>query len=185
MSGDTLTTITVNYRWRSLIAAATEFYYRDYFQTEDELDNQDAFSAFLEDLYTAESLGSSMAYTIQGVDIGTNRTTSATSFGQLTGSSFLFTPSKANFIVRCSNIILSNSGSFNTIAQIRFNALAGAVSANAIMNGTTARTLAASAKFESVSVGVEHSLELYWRVSGGTGTANASSFLLFEIEEYD
>jgi hypothetical protein len=48
---DTLTTVTLNYQWRSLIAAALEHYYRWPDGSELSLDNQDKLAQFYEDLY--------------------------------------------------------------------------------------------------------------------------------------
>ena len=51
LSGDTLTTISLNYRWRELIVNAMEFYYLDRDESTIELDNQDKLTDFFLDLY--------------------------------------------------------------------------------------------------------------------------------------
>jgi hypothetical protein len=51
LTGDTLTSVTVNYRWRGLIVGVLENYLRQD-NGDTSLDNQDLLSAFFEDFYS-------------------------------------------------------------------------------------------------------------------------------------
>lgn len=127
----------------------------------------------------------SIAPTVLTRTLSSNKTTSSTTFVVASGSDVSFTPTKPNFRVNCFNISLSNSAGDNSFVEVRFNGANGAQNAGARNTGTTPREVSCSAIFESVSVGVAHNLELYFRVNASTATILAASILVFEIIEYD
>lgn len=148
-------------------------------------DNEDFLSGLILDLYDAEVLGALVTQKSVNIDLTTDKTTTSSPLVAMPGTSYSFTPTKANFKATYSNLTLLNSGNNQTDAEVRFNGVAGSDNAKARNIGTAGRPLRASAVFRGVSVGVAHNIELYWRVSGGTGTANAATLLVLEIEEFD
>jgi hypothetical protein len=51
LTGDTLTSLTLNFEWRKIISSAIEGYLANRGEDETTLDNQDFLSALLIDLY--------------------------------------------------------------------------------------------------------------------------------------
>jgi hypothetical protein len=185
LAGDELSSIVLNYRWRSIIVQALEFYYRSSDGSDLALDNDDLLNNLIGDIYDFEA-NVTIATHVLSVDLSTNKTTTSLSFVAITGSSVSFTPSKANFRVVAHNLLLVNSANIDTIAEVRFNGVAGSENAQAQQFGVTRETHAAGSVFEGVSVGVAHNIELYWKVAlASTGTIVANENILYEIVEYD
>lgn len=185
LAGDELSSIVLNYRWRSIIVQALEFYYRPSDGSGLALDNDDLLNNLIEDIYDFEA-NVTIATHVISVDLSTNKTTTSLSFVAMTGSSVAFTPNKANFRVVAHNLLLNNSGNIDTVAEVRFNGAAGSENAPAQHFGTTRETHAAAAVFEAVDIGVAHNIELYWKVAlASTGTIVANENIIYEIVEYD
>jgi len=124
-------------------------------------------------------------WTPQIINIGANKTTTSLVPVAVTDTGFNHIFTFKNAIIRCHNIVLSNSGASNlTSAQIDINGEAPEAYAIASNEGTNNRPFTTVARFENLTVGVSEQLRLMMFVSGGTGTMNANSQLVWEIEEY-
>ena len=184
LAGDTLYSIQLNHEWRRIVTSALQFYFQ-HGETGLALDNEDLFSNMIVDLYNAEAATVGILTKALSILLDVNKTTTSASFVAMTNSGFNHTPTKANMRISCSNIILAASTGNELEAEIRVAGVAGISAANAIMTGATDRIVRASALFENLTPGVEISLALYWKVSGGTGTCFRNARLAWEIVEYD
>lgn len=180
---DELTTIQLNHQWRRIVTSALYYYFK-HGDSSLALDNEDLLDDLLEDVYNAETF-TMRAYRPENKDIGANRTTTGTSGSQITGSDISHTFTYPNAVIRCHNIALSNSAAGNlTTAEINVSSEARDSAGNAINEGTASRELVATAEYSGLATGISRTISLFWSVTAGTGTINANSRLLWEIEEW-
>ena len=185
ISGDELFSIQLNYKWRKLIIGLINNAWFDDLSTIS-LDNQDLLSALILDLYDdSEVFVPRVIPTLLRADLGTNKTTTSTSFVIITASNLSFTPQTENCMIICHNISIVNSTSAIVEVEVRFNALTGTQNAIAENSGVNGRTVSASAVFEGLDIGVAHDISLYWKVASGTGTIAANTPLIYEVIEYE
>lgn len=118
------------------------------------------------------------------LDLGSNQTTTSTSYGDVTNSSQSHTFTKANALI-FATVTASNSGNNNTDVRIMVNGNAGA---DAIVGGVIGNTNATSPtwgeRFTSIAGG-SVTIKLQFKVSAGTGTLAARHPLIYTIIEYD
>lgn len=184
LAGDSLTTLSLNYQWRRIVAIAMQFWFT-HGREGLGLTNEDYFEALIQDLYTAESIGMGFLPRALQKNIGADRSTTSPTFVVVPNSNVAYTPSKPNFRVTCDNISLSNSSNDDSFVQVRFNDLEGLEQAIGRVSNTTARETSCSAIFEGVVVGVPHDLSLYFRRDANTATISQRSELVYIIDEYD
>lgn len=123
--------------------------------------------------------------TLQIIDLTANQNTLSLVPVAVANSGFNHTFTHKKAIIRVYNVTLTNSGATNTTeARPDISGLSPSSYAVAKNTGTNGRTLTTIATFENLAVGVLKTLRLMMNVSGGTGTMNSNSFLVWEIEEY-
>lgn len=118
------------------------------------------------------------------IDLVTNKTTSSTVFGGVAGSSFNHTFTKPKAIIRCSDIIVNGASGESVTVKVDLFSLAPIDVQQSRVVGAIVRTISCSHAYEDIPAG-SRQIELQWKVSGGTGTMNASAYLHYEIIEYD
>jgi len=185
LAGDTLTTISLNREWRKIIASAIEEHLFHRAKDELTLDNQDLLMELYQDLYNFETY-TMRIFTPQVIDIGVSKTTTSLVPVAVTDTGFNHTFTYPNAIIRCHNIVLSNSGAGGqTKVQIDINGESPEAYAIASNEGTNGRPFTTIARFEDLPLGVSKALRLMMFVTSGTGTMNENSFLVWEIEEWE
>lgn len=120
----------------------------------------------------------------QVIDIGTNKTTTSLVPVAVADTGFNHIFTFKNAIIRCHNIVISNSAVNVTNAQIDISGESPEAYAIASNEGTNGRPFTTIARFADLPLGVSKQIRLMMFVSGGTGTMNANSKLVWEIEEY-
>lgn len=120
------------------------------------------------------------------IDLATDKTTTSTTFVTMSGSSIAFTPTKPNCEITVDNLDLRHSGSSQIQARVRCNQGTLEEETIAVMSGSTAKTMSASAKYSAMPIGVSSTIRLEWKVTtGGTATAESDTWLNIQIIEYD
>lgn len=184
LAGDELTTIQLNREWRKIVASALQFYWR-HGKTSLALDNEDALDDLLEDLYNAETFVS-RKFKIGNIDLVSNKTTTSTTGVIVAGTSVTWTPTYKNWKIRYWNIDITNSTAGQSVhVYIGISGVSLGGSSAAEGAGANRRDLECEAVYLNQDVGVAKTVDLYWNVTGGTGTMNAGSILGYEIEEWE
>lgn len=183
LGGDTLYSILLNYRWRELLAAAMTHYFRRDL-SDQSLDNQDLLDDFLLDLYDVEGVVGK-EITIERVFLAASRTTTSTTIVDVTGSGFDWTFTKPNIHVRCSNIVMNNSGANDTTVQIAIASVTVIDAAVATVRGAVDCSVACEIRARETALGNARALKLQFKVAAGTGTIFNAASLLWTITEWD
>lgn len=152
---------------------------------EPELFNDDMFNGLIEDLYNFESEGMSQVTQLIDKDLGSNFTTSSTSYVAVTGSNLSHTFTKPNAMVRYNNISGSNSGANGTFCRAAIVGEGASFEYLYANTGTTARQGSCAAFFADLPLGTPQTIRLECLVSAGNGTVSASMSLGIEIVEWD
>lgn len=117
-------------------------------------------------------------------NLNANRSTTSTTFVAVIDSNILFTPTYSKMRVTVTILGQNNNSSETLIVGIRAGGVSGNEPARTRIQSTNSIASRASDVWD-VPPGVELTLELEFRVSGGTGTISASSNIVWEIIEYD
>jgi len=182
LAGDALTKLTLNHEWRRFISVAISAYLANFATDDITLDNQDLLDLLLDDLYTVDA--GEVKTTSKGVDLTSNKTTTSTSYVAVANSSFNHTFSKPNALIRCSDMVVSNSGSGSVTLQLVLAGLSPEAVQEARMDSGTQRVLSTSQVYAAIPAG-SRAISLQWKVSTGTGTLVDNPDLHYEIIEYD
>lgn len=183
LSGDELASLTVNYKWRSIIAAAVEYFYRDYYATEDELDNQDAFAVFLEDLYSYEDVGSAVKVTNYAIVLSGNKTTSSATYVDIAeiSQAHVFEHSKAEIEVI---LRLENAANANASSRVILDGSAGIGAIEARVRQMVEPVKVVD-RWSGITTGVSKTIKAQFKSSSGTITVYAGYNVIIRVFEYD
>jgi len=185
LAGDQLTTLSLNFEWRKLIASALEFYF-SHGETGLALDNDDLFNNLLIDLYNFETIGNAMKSTIYEITLAATRTTTSAVYVVVDGSEIVHTFTFSNAIVKYKNMSMVGSAAGTTNDAVPTTASGAFVaSARAFMTGTTPRNLEAMANYEGLDIGVPYEFALVFRATGGTASITVASKIIVEILEWE
>lgn len=181
LSPDENTQISLNYKWRSVVAAALEFYYYSGAGTEIGLDNEDWLSSFFEDLYDKDNY----LYTrIYEVALASNVVVSSLTPANIVEFEQVHNFTRKNALVECFFVVQGGSGPVDYIFNVSASSLMPSESAAAAGGGANQTTLVATANFTDISPG-----EQTLRLVGIVDTPNCqilSRFTAFwRIWDYD
>lgn len=180
---DELYSIQFNYQWRRLVTSALVYYYQ-HAETDLGLDNEDLLNSIIEDLYNAETSSLGMIAKTIAIDPGGNQTTTSASYVGLPGAGFYHTYSKANCLIRWSNIILNAPSAQTVTVKPNLVGLSPVAATEVRISGATLRTVTCAHVYEDVPAGSRET-RLDWKVSSGTATYTNANYLLCEIIEWD
>lgn len=166
------------------MASALQFYFR-HDDSALALDNEDLLNTLLEDLYTAESFGSTMKTHAESVLLTGNPQTSSTTFVAVANSGFTLVPSHTKALVRVSNLSLISAAGNNVEVQIECTHGTRVENGLVRVQSTSNREVDMAACFEDLPIGVEVTFSLAWKSSGGTASIGTGTGLVAEIVEYD
>lgn len=181
LSGDTLTTLTLNREWRKIISSAIEGYFNPAWD-DLTLDNQDLLSALLEDLYTAETLGGAMKTTTKAIVLTSDKSTGSLTYVDVPESSFPHTFEFENAEIEVM-ALLANSSNANAFMRPMANGLAGIDGTEARLRQLTHPVKVAD-RWEGLPVGVPVTIKSQFKVSNATGTIFMNYNLIYVIREY-
>lgn len=119
-----------------------------------------------------------------GIDLATNKTTTSTSYVAVAGSGFNHTFTKPNALIRVSDMIVNGATGETVTIKLDLASLSPVNIQEARVSGSIVRTMSCAHVYEGIPAG-SRAISLVWKVSGGTGTMNASAYLHYEIIEYD
>jgi hypothetical protein len=169
----------------------------EYYQKDPDFDDENAkvvaaqwrdrtINPLIEAIASGLSVITMRKFTLLNVDLVANDTVPAASAANVTNSDFLHTFDCANAVIRCYGIQLTGSLSTSVIgAQIELTGEVAEARGDAITEGTAVRELVAVAHYSGIATGVAKTISLIMSSSAGTGTINANSRLLYEIEEWN
>ena len=184
IAGDTLTSINFNFKWRKLVASAL-YYYFQHLETTLGLDNEDLLDDLLIDLYNLEATSAMAKVTVYRIAPTANATTSSTSFVAIASTLITHTFSKPNAHISFSNLALFHSAASAPIfTQIRMGGTILVTPTAYEVTGTTVRALRLGGVLANIAAGGE-TVQIYWRVSSGTGTLSIVTDIILEIHEWD
>lgn len=182
LAGDTLTTIQINHKWREIVASALYFFFR-HGKTELAYDNDDLLSILLDDLYTAETIGSSMLTREISHDFGGAKNTTNGTYTDVGTASWTHTPTLSKITVEC-NFEADNSTASRATFRLVVDGVAGNSAVVGFVENTGIRTIALIDSWD-VTPGVEFTLKIQFRTAGGTVTIRPQSHCMIRIIEHD
>lgn len=165
------------------MASALQFYF-NVNESDNSYDNETRLIDLLEDLYTVETAtGSAMKISTKSIQISGDKTTTSTSYVDVSGTAFNHTFTYPNAEIE---IVarLANSGNANSFLRPMVNSSAGLDSTEARVRNMT-EVIKASDRFESIATGTPIEVKAQFRVSAGTATVFQDYNVVVVIREYE
>jgi len=119
------------------------------------------------------------------IDLVSNKTTTSTSFVDVSGAIVSYTPTKSNCQIAVRNMLSSHSSAAEHQFRVRADDGTEGQEAISVQSGTTQRSSSCTIKYSNMPVGELVTIQLQWKVSGGTATLASTSWLNVEIIEWD
>jgi hypothetical protein len=124
-----------------------------------------------------------MVVTTYTLDVGSNQTTTSTSYGNVTNTNQDHAFTKAKALVLYHNATIVNSGANDTFLDVTVGGATATGAPEVFNDGASGRPMVVGGEFTGLS-GTQ-TMRLRMKVSAGTGTLNAITKLLITVVEFD